>query len=607
MRELEYPFQADEILAKRKKYKRQLLAELEGVSLTPVRIAILGGSTTHDIKDMLELFLLQQGIEPVFYESEYGQYYQDAVFENPDLAEFNPQVVFIHTSSRNILNPPAVTDTKEQADEKLEAEFARFTSMWEALAARYDCTIIQNNFEPPLYRLLGNMDVSSRQGLSNFLHCLNGKFYEYAQTHKKFYINDMAYMAADYGLERWSDPSYWYLYKYCMAVPAIPAFAYNLANIIKAVYGKNKKALSLDLDNTLWGGVVGDDGADGIEIGEENAAAQLYSAFQKYLKELKSIGVLLTVNSKNDEENALSGLARPDSVLHRDDFVSFRANWDNKSDNLVSSARELNIGEDAFVFVDDNPAEREIIRVQVPRTAVPATAVPDIGQPEQYIRTLDRAGYFEVTGLSEDDLKRNEMYQANAARVRQQAAFADYHDYLVSLEMEAEIAPFAPAYMSRIAQLTNKSNQFNLTTKRCSQAEIEHAASDPSCITLYGKLKDKFGDNGVVSVAFGHADYKKSFHIDLWLMSCRVLKRDMEYAMMDELVRRCREEGLEEILGYYYPTKKNGMVREFYGAMGFEKISEDADGNTVWRLSLTEEDNRKHNTVIKVVNGNEQR
>ena len=412
-------------------------------------------------------------------------------------------------------------------------------------------------------------------------------------------------MASCYGLQKWADPFYWHMYKYICAVPAIPELAYNIANIIKSIYGKNKKAFVLDLDNTLWGGIVGDDGPDRIEIGQETSVGQMYSEFQQYLKAHKDLGILLTVDSKNDEENALAGLNRPDSVLKPEDFLVIKANWEPKDRNLTAIAKKLNIGEDSLVFVDDNPAERHIVREQVP-----GAAVPDIGTPEQYIQMLDRSGFFEVTNFSEDDIKRNEMYQANAARQRQEAGFADYTEYLLSLDMRAEIQPFAPVYMARIAQLTNKSNQFNLTTRRCSLAEIEEIAGKPEYITLYGKLEDRFGDNGVVSVVFGHQgalDLEKGpdkgersqLHIDLWLMSCRVLKRDMEFAMMDELVRRCRERGIKEIYGYYYPTAKNKMVRDFYGLQGFEKVSEDEEGNAVWRLDISA-GYRKKNHVITV-------
>ncbi len=595
MKELEYPFSAEYILKKRKSIKKSLLGE-ENQRRIQKRIAILGGSTTHDIREMLELFLLNAGIEPVFYESEYNQYWQDVMFDNPEFTEFHPDLIFIHTSTRNIKDFPRMQDSAEEIDALLENVYAPFAQMWDKIADTCQCPVIQNNFELPWYRLMGNLEFANPHGRIHFINRLNEKFAQYAGTHKNFYINDIHYLASCYGLQKWADPFYWHMYKYACAVLAIPELAYNVANIVKSIYGKNQKALVLDLDNTLWGGVVGDDGADNIEIGQETSMGQLYSEFQEYVKAHKDLGILLTVNSKNDEENALAGLGRPDSVLKPEDFLVIKANWENKDRNIVEIARELNIGTDSLVFVDDNPAERHIVQTQAPEVKV-----PEMEDVVHFITTLDRAGYFEVTGISEDDLKRNDMYKANMERKKQEAGFESYDDYLLSLDMDAQIAPFAPMYMARIAQLTNKSNQFNLTTRRCSQADIEGFAGNPDYITLYGKLNDKFGDNGVVSVVFGHQDEgdETLFHIDLWLMSCRVLKRDMEFAMMDELVSKCRDRGIGRIKGYYYPTAKNGMVKDFYGKQGFTKTGEDAEGNTEWEFIIPEEYEKK-NRVIRV-------
>lgn len=593
MKELEYPFDPEWILKKKKALKRELLQNTQQ-TFPEKKIAILGGSTTRDIRDILELFLLNYGIRPCFYESEYNQYYADGMFPNPALEEFHPDILYIHTSNRNIEQYPSLEDDRTLVTQKLQAEYERFQALWEHLHAVYGCPVIQNNFEPPLYRLLGNRDASDHRGRWNYIQRLNQMFYEYADTHQDFYIHDICYEAADYGLERWSDPFYWNMYKYAMCVPAIPYTAFQLARIIKSIFGRNKKVLNLDLDNTLWGGVIGDDGPENIEIGQETSLGQTYAEFQDYLKQHKKLGVLLSVNSKNNEETALSGLERADSVLKREDFVVFRANWEPKSHNLYATAEELKLLPESFVFVDDNPAEREIVRQEVP-----GAAVPEITKVEEYIRVLDRSGFFEVTNFSEDDLKRNEMYLANEQRNRMQKNFSDYGDYLQSLEMKARIGAFDPAYFSRIAQLTNKSNQFNLTTHRYSQSEIEQIAADPQYLTLCGRLEDKFGDNGVVSIVIGRKE-KDVLHIELWLMSCRVLKRGMEYAMMDTLVKQCRDYGIRQIYGYFYPTAKNAMVKDFYALQGFEKLEEDADGNAKWSFRIPEQYTLK-NQVITVM------
>ena len=595
MKELEYPFNAEEIIKKKKTYKKQLIADTS-VNYLEKKIAVLGGETTQNITLALELFLLNHGIKPAFYESEYNKYYEDGIFPNSELEAFKPDIIYVCTCIRNIIEFPLITDSKEMVEVRRQAVVNKFYGLWDALKKRYHCPIIQNNFEYPFFRLMGNKDASDYHGMVNFVTTINNAFYEYAQTHDQFYICDINYISASYGLERWAEPYYWHMYKYAVAVPAIPYLSFNVANIIKSIYGKNKKAFNLDLDNTLWGGVVGDDGAENIEMGQETSLAQTYSEFQEYIKMHKQIGVLLTVNSKNDEKNAISGFERPDSILKKDDFVSFKANWNPKSKNLFETAKELALLPESFVFVDDNPAERAIIEGELPGVGVPA-----ITSVEHYIQVLDKSGFFEVTNLSADDLKRNEMYQENAKRLQMQSSFENYEDYLKSLEMKGEIQCFIPMYMSRIAQLTNKSNQFNLTTKRYTQDEIETVSKDPAHITLYGKLEDKFGDNGVVSIVIGHIEGTNNdeLHIELWLMSCRVLKRDMEYAMMDELVEKAKAAGIKKIFGYYYPTAKNAMVKDFYAQQGFSKIKEDVAGNTVWEFNIPD-DYKKKQRVIKV-------
>ena len=289
---------------------------------------------------------------------------------------------------------------------------------------------------------------------------------------------------------------------------------------------------------------------------------------RKVVETLRSLGATMLMG--NHEER----------LLHPDDFVCIKANWDPKDQNLKAIAAELSLGADSFVFADDNPAERAIVAAQLPGVATPV-----LDGAENYIKMLDHGGYFETTILSGDDLKKTAQYHARAQAAQAQAAFADYGQYLDSLEMTATIRPFEAVYMQRIAQLTNKSNQFNLTTLRCTEDDIRSMAEKPDWITLYGKLVDKFADNGVVTVVAGQAQ-GQTLCLRLWLMSCRVLKRGMEDAMMDTLAAKAAAAGYTALEGYYYPTAKNAMVREFYAGYGFEKTAEDADGNTTWRLDL---------------------
>jgi FkbH-like protein len=588
IKELLYPFDPNYILENKRKIRKTLLAEGEG--FIEKKIAILGGYTTSAVKQIMELFLLNNGIKPSFYESEYNKFYEDAMFDNAELEEFGPDIVYVCTSNRNIIQYPSLND---DADVLLKNEYEKFKGIWESLKNRYDCPIIQNNFELPYYRLMGNKEVSDVHGKVNFITRLNLMMDEYAQSHENFYICDINYISADYGLRQWSDPFYFHMYKYALNVNAVPYLSFNVANIIKSIFGKNKKGFVLDLDNTLWGGVIGDDGVEGIKVGPEESEGQVYSEFQRYLKEHKQLGLILNIDSKNDYGNAIAGLKHPDSELSEDDFVEIKANWDPKDKNFADIANELSLLPESLVFVDDNPAERHIVSEQLK-----GVAAPELSSVEHFIEVIDRNGFFEVTTLSKDDLKRNEMYKENIQRAKAEASFADYRDYLLSLEMKGIIRSFEPMYVERISQLSNKSNQFNLTTHRYTVNDIERLSADDNYITLYGKLIDRFGDNGLVSVVIGHV-IEDRCEIDLWIMSCRVLKRDLEFAMMDELVKRCKEKGVKKIIGHYYPTAKNGMVKDFYSLQGFDKISEDEKGNTDWLFEIGDDYILK-NEVIEV-------
>ncbi|MCF0127908.1 MAG: HAD-IIIC family phosphatase, partial [Pseudobutyrivibrio sp.] len=327
MKELEYPFDKAYIQSKRRSIKKTLLSSDTFISK---RIAILGGSTTAAIKDMLELFLLNQGIKPEFYESEYNKFYEDAVFSNPELEEFKPEIVYVCTSVRNLITWPSLTDSSESVNAKLQAEIEKYITIWEALQQRFGCMIIQNNFDPPQYRLMGNFDAVSPNGATNYVMRLNLALSE--EVGKRPYLNllDLNYVASDYGLTKWQDEVAWCSFKYAMNLDAVPDLAFNVAKIIKSALGKNKKALVLDLDNTLWGGVIGDDGVDGIELGQELPMGQAYQAFQHYVKKQTELGVVLAIDSKNDEENALAGLNHQDSVLKKEDFACIKANWQPK-------------------------------------------------------------------------------------------------------------------------------------------------------------------------------------------------------------------------------------------------------------------------------------
>ena len=574
---LNHPLDSHSILRKKRAIKRTLL---ENAELVSKRIAILGGSTSSSIKDFLELFLLDSGISPVFYESEYNKYYEDAIFGNAELDAFKPDVIYIHVSSVNITQFPIYSMTEEDVQRLVDDEVSKFKNIWESLY-KFDCAIVQNNFDYLPQRSLGNLDGYSIHGKTNFVNMLNSELAKNARYSDKLYLNDINYLSASVGLDNWFDQSLWQQGKYAVSMEGATRLAKNLSNILTSIFGLSKKCLVLDLDNTCWGGVIGDDGVDNIEIGVETSLAEGYTSFQKYVRELHQRGILLAVCSKNDEENAIAGFNRLDSILKYEDFTVVKANWDPKNKNIVDIAYEINIGLDSLVFIDDNPVERELVL-----SSVFGVSVPDVGADViDFINHIDKNGYFEPISMSTDDIKRSQFYKDNEVRAIHQIDFKSYDDFLISLEMSSFISSFSSLYMKRVTQLVNKTNQFNLTTKRYTSSEIESISEDDNYIKLYGILSDKFGDNGLVSVVIGRIEGRQC-HIDLWVMSCRVLKRNFEHAMLDELVLQCKRMGVSEIMGYYYKSKKNSMVYTLYEEFGFSLFNQNGD-NSLWKIDVS--------------------
>lgn len=578
LKALRSPIAAGDVLRRRQAIKKELLKQS---NLIPTRIAILGGSTTTEVKSMLELFLLAGGLQPTFYESGYNRYYEDVLFENPDLWNFKPNIVFIHTTWQNISGFPGPMEEDVEVETRVRREMSRFESLWEKIHAELGAIVIQNNFDLPHLRPFGNLEASETYGNVNFVLRLNAEFANYARKHSYLLIHDILYLSAQVGQAAWFRPSYWYSFHMALSPIASVALGKDVAAIVKGVYGKSKKCLVLDLDNTLWGGVIGDDGLQNLILGKDHPVGEAYLDFQRYIKSLHRRGIILAVCSKNDDKNAREGFSHPDSILKLEDFSAFKANWNTKPENLREIAAELNIGLDSLVFVDDNPVERALVEEQLPDVAVPNVGA-DVSL---FAEILEQERYFELDKIVQDDLSRSSFYSSNAERNACQPQFSDYGDFLASLQMSAEIDCFRPVYLERITQLINKTNQFNLTTRRYTIGEVEAMAQNPAFLTLYGRLTDKFGDNGLVSVLMGEIT-DKVLRVDVWLMSCRVLKREMEFAMFDALVEHCQARGVRTIVGVYIPSKKNEMVAGHYASLGFSTVTETSDGGKWWSYDV---------------------
>jgi FkbH-like protein len=555
---------------------RALPPELVAQRLGPgKRLAVLGGATTSFLTPLTQLFAATRGLALATYESDFGLYEQEIWSDSPALREFAPDVIHFHLSSRNLPFPPHAPDHARAVAEQVD----RLVALCRAARERFGCPVVINNFETDGESPLGSLDAvwpGSRNGL---IRALNEGLARALPP--QTYIHDVERLSSIAGKASWFDARLWNETKTAVSFECQPLYADRLAATLGALFGKSKKCLVLDLDNTLWGGVIGDDGLSGIHLGAGNPRGEAFHDFQRYVKALQERGVLLAVASKNEPENARAPFREhPDMVLKERDISCFVAHWEPKDGSLRQIARQLNIGLDALVFFDDNPAERQLIRSNLPEVTV--VEVPE--DPSLYVRSLDAANLFDTLSVTEDDRQRGEFFQQNSGRQELEADAASYDDFLRRLEMRAIVDPINDLNLSRSAQLINKTNQFNLTTRRMTESEVQALIGDPDVYTSTIRLDDRFGSNGLISVVIGRVAGDR-LDIESWLMSCRVLKRGVEFLEMERLLTFCRQRGLRRLVGRYLPTAKNKMVSGHYAELGFVEVP-GADEGTTWQFDL---------------------
>lgn len=563
---LNFPFEIDKIAIKKSIWIKELS---KNESLQTKKIAILGGSTTNELKEQLKLFGLFGGLNFEFWESDYDRWYESAIFDNASLLTFKPDVIYLYTTIKNLDELPSADSNAYTVNSALGESLKKITTACEALADRFAKPIIINNYELPLYRTLGNLDKTLQQGRCRFIDSLNNKISEYINAQKSVYLCDINYLSSFLGLKNWYDERLWHAYKIAISFEASVYLAKELTNILNALFGKSKKCLVLDLDNTLWDGVIGDNGVDGINISKGDATGEAFLAFQKECLELSKKGVMLAIASKNDPANAIAGLNKEEMILKESSFASLAISWAPKNMGLAKIAQEINIGIDTLVLADDNPAERFMVGSSLPSVGI--IKMPD--SPSDYALTLDRCGFFESVTLLDDDISRNRFYTEDKARESAKAKFADYGEYLASLCMSANIYEMDEGSIERVTGLLNKTNQFNLTMRRSDVAEISNIYQSHSHLILCGKLGDRFGDNGLVSVLGGEVR-NSTYYINWWVMSCRVFGRELEFAMFDTLVHSLEVRSVAKIIGTFVVGAKNQLVADLYSRLGFEKIGD---------------------------------
>ena len=541
----------------------------------PVRLAMLGSSTLSQLVAAVRVAGLRRGLWVDVWEAPYGQYRQ--ALASDAAARFNPTATLLALDARHLTAGLPADAGWADADRAFDRAMANVTTCWREARARGDAVVLQQTVLPVLPSLLGENEFRLPGSRARLLARINSALPAAADAHGVHLVSVHAH-AAQSGVREWHDPVLWLRAKQEVSPAAAPAYGDLVCRVLAATQGWVRKALVLDLDNTLWGGVVGDDGVEGLELGQGSAEGEAFAAVQDYARRLSARGVVLAVCSKNDEAIALNAFENhPEMVLRRSDVTSFVANWDDKATNLRRIARELNLGLDALVFLDDNPFERELVREALPEVAVPEIPNDD---PALVPQMLADAGYFEALALTAEDAERTAQYQSNRARASAEGETTDLPSYLRGLDMRLVWRPFDEAGLSRIVQLVNKTNQFNLTTLRTTAEQSRRLMDDPAVAALQFRLLDRFGDNGMIGVVVLRREADAG-RIETWLMSCRVLGRGVEEAMLVVVADAARALGCRRLLGEYRPSAKNAMVAGLYSRLGFSPLQDrGASGGT---------------------------
>ena len=539
-----------------------------------VRVALAGSYTTSQLGPLLRLAALRRGVHVELHEADFDTYAQQVLDPGSALHSFDPDYVILAPHEGAISFSPLAEDP----DAALDAEVSRWTALWDGVARHSRARVIQHTIAIRPDGPWGHLSVRVPGSRDEMLRALNTRLAQAATD--GVLLVDCDRIAGAVGKAHWFDDRYWHLSKQAVALDALPHLARHTAAILAAAEGLTAKCLVVDLDNTLWGGVIAEDGLAGIDLGS-GPIGEAHVSFQEYLLALRSRGIILAVVSKNNDADAREPFERhPDMRLALSDIAVFLANWTDKATNLRRVASELNIGLDALVFVDDNPAERQIVRQMLPEVEV--IALP--AEPAGYVRAVSDSLLFESAIMTADDLTRAEQYKARAAAATLAQDAGSLEDFYSSLGMEAVIAPFDETNLSRIVQLIGKTNQFNLTTRRHGLAEVRAFMDDDRCVTLYLRLRDRFGDHGLVALMMAQQQ-EEVMEIDTWLMSCRVIGRTVENAMFRRLCEISLDRGCTSVRGSFIRTAKNDLVADLFARLGFDPIWEEADRSD-WTYDL---------------------
>ncbi len=544
-------------------------------SVKSIRCALVGDTATQFLALALRGEARLRNLSVDLFEAEYNQVELQLLTPSSELFEHNPQFVILFQSTHKLLEHHALMDVEGQ--KRLAEERVGLIQDILSQPSMQGRKLLCYNYPEIDDAVFGNYASHVESSFLFQTRKLNYELMLLSQRHPELVVVDLASLQSAIGRERMFSPNVYMSTEMVLSIDSLPAIASRTVDAIAACTGSFKKCLILDLDNTMWGGVIGDDGLEGIQLGHGLGIGKAFTEFQQWVKKLRQRGIIICVASKNDDAVAREPFERhPEMVLRLEDIAVFQANWETKVDNIRTIQSILNISFDSMVFLDDNPFERSIVRENIPGITVPE--LPD--DPALYLEYLYSLNLFETASYSTADKDRTKQYQVEAERVSLSRTFTNEDDFLKSLTMESVVSGFTAFNTPRVAQLSQRSNQFNLRTVRYSEADITSFAADNNIIDLAFTLKDKFGDNGLIAVVIMRALDSETLFVDTWFMSCRVLKRGMENFTLNTMVERARMGGYKRIIGEYLPTAKNAMVREHYPSLGFDAV-EGEDGKYI--------------------------
>ncbi len=565
------------------------LIDTLGTPPDAINLAIVSSSTVDHLVDGIRVAGLRRNLLLNVCCGQYGQYRQEILTPSAALADFDPDFVLFSLHAAHLCAGIALEANARDTEAALRRAVTGIRDLWRAAASEFNSVVIQQTCLDRTEPLFGNYDRIAAASPFRLVQELNQMLAEQAGA-EHIGLLDIARQCARDGLDHWFDEGRWLQAKMEIAPAAALDYGALLASHIAAHRGQSRKCLVMDLDNTIWGGVVGDDGLEGLKLGQGSGVGEAYLQLQQYLGQLKERGIILAVCSKNDLETAQEPFLRhPDMYLSLDDIAVFVANWDDKAANLQAISKRLNLGLDSLVFLDDNPAERTRIREALPMVAVPE--LPD--DPAGYVRCLANHGYFEAVQVTGEDRQRAAQYAANARRTEFEETAESMDDYLRGLDMQMTVGPVTGVHLDRVTQLIGKTNQFNTTTRRYTRDEIVSFSESDDCVTLQCRLVDRFGDNGLVSaiVLCPHGEIDESLIVANWVMSCRVFGRQLEHELMNIVVERARERGAGILLGEYIPTAKNGVIKTLFRDFGFTAMADGPDRGAesqMWKLRMSD-------------------